>query len=63
MRLEKRNHSSPLALVLAPVGAVVFTLLVSSLLVLWAGAMLLLGSALMKARLGEIGRASCRERV
>ena len=38
MRLEKRNHSSPLALVLAPVGAVVFTLMVSSLLVLWAGA-------------------------
>ena len=38
MRLEKRNHSSPAALVLAPVGAVLFTLLVSSLLVLWAGA-------------------------
>ena len=38
MRLEKRSQSSPLALVLAPVGAVLFTLLISSLLVLWAGA-------------------------
>ncbi|MGA0572683.1 ABC transporter permease [Variovorax sp. VNK109] len=38
MRLEKRSHSSPAALVLAPLGAVVFTLIVSSLLVLWAGA-------------------------
>ena len=38
MRLEKRSQGSPLALVLAPVGAVLFTLLVSSLLVLWAGA-------------------------
>lgn len=38
MRLEKRLHTSPTALVLAPVGAVLFTLLVSSLLVLWAGA-------------------------
>ena len=38
MRLEKRSQGSPLALVLAPVGAVAFTLLVSSLLVLWAGA-------------------------
>ena len=38
MRLEKRQHSSPLALVLAPIGAVAFTLLVSALLVLWAGA-------------------------
>ena len=38
MRLEKRSRSSAAALVLAPVGAVVFTLLVSSLLVLWAGA-------------------------
>jgi ABC-type uncharacterized transport system permease subunit len=38
MRLEKRSHSSPLALVLAPIGAVLFTLLVSALLVLWAGA-------------------------
>ena len=38
MRLEKRHDSSRLALVLAPLGAVAFTLLVSSLLVLWAGA-------------------------
>jgi len=38
MRLEKRQQTSPLAWVLAPLGAVVFTLLVSALLVLWAGA-------------------------
>ena len=38
MRLEKRGHSSPLALLLAPIGAVLFTLLVSALLVRWAGA-------------------------
>ena len=38
MRLEKRNRSSAAALVLAPVGAVIFTMLVSSLLVWWAGA-------------------------
>ena len=38
MRLEKRTEVSPAALVLAPVGAIVFTMLVSSLLVLWAGA-------------------------
>lgn len=38
MRLEKRTQTSRLALVLAPVGAVVFTLAVCSLLVLWAGA-------------------------
>lgn len=38
MRLEKRSHSSPTALALAPLGAVVFTLLISALLVLWAGA-------------------------
>ncbi|MBL8338743.1 MAG: ABC transporter permease [Rhodoferax sp.] len=38
MRLEKRHQASAAALVLAPVGAVVFTLLVSALLVLWAGA-------------------------
>lgn len=38
MRLEKRTHLSPLALLLAPLGAVAFTLAVSSLLVLWAGA-------------------------
>ena len=38
MRLEKRPHTSRLALLLAPVGAIVFTLLVSALLVWWAGA-------------------------
>lgn len=38
MRLEKHNASSRLALLLAPLGAVSFTLLVSALLVLWAGA-------------------------
>lgn len=38
MQLVKRNTSSPAALVLAPVGAVLFTLLISALLVLWAGA-------------------------
>lgn len=38
MRLERRPAASHLALVLAPVGAVAFTLLVSTLLVLWAGA-------------------------
>ena len=38
MRLEKRTSSSRLALVLAPIGAVAFTLLISALLVLWAGA-------------------------
>ena len=38
MRLEKRGHHSPLALLLASLGAVACTLLVGSLLVLWAGA-------------------------
>lgn len=38
MRLEKRTHSSSVAMVIAPLGAVVFTLLISALLVLWAGA-------------------------
>jgi simple sugar transport system permease protein len=38
MRLERRTTVPPLALAVAPVGAVAFTLLVSSLLVLWAGA-------------------------
>ena len=38
MRLEKRTQTSRLALVLAPIGAIAFTLLVSALLVLWAGA-------------------------
>ncbi len=38
MRLEKRPAVAPLAVLLASVGAVAFTLAVSSLLVLWAGA-------------------------
>ncbi|MDM0023505.1 ABC transporter permease [Variovorax saccharolyticus] len=38
MRLERRHRSSGAALVLAPFGAIAFTLLVSALLVLWAGA-------------------------
>lgn len=38
MRLERRSQTSAAALVLAPLGAVAFTLLVSSLLVQWAGA-------------------------
>ena len=38
MRLEKRNTHSTAAMVLAPIGAVAFTLLVSSVLVWWAGA-------------------------
>ncbi len=38
MRLERRHETSRTALVLAPIGAVVFTMAVSALLVLWAGA-------------------------
>ncbi|MDA7417995.1 ABC transporter permease [Xenophilus arseniciresistens] len=38
MRLERRHQTSRLALLLAPLGAVAFTLLISSLLVMWAGA-------------------------
>ncbi|MFZ4480400.1 MAG: ABC transporter permease [Rhodoferax sp.] len=38
MRLAKRTRNSTAALLLAPIGAILFTLLVSSLLVLWAGA-------------------------
>ena len=38
MRLEKRTHSSSLAMLLVPLAAVAFTLLISALLVLWAGA-------------------------
>ncbi len=38
MRLDKRTQTSATALLLAPIGAVAFTLLVGSLLVLWAGA-------------------------
>ena len=38
MRLEKRPSPSKTAMLLAPLGAVVFTLLISGLLVLWANA-------------------------
>jgi general nucleoside transport system permease protein len=38
MRLEKRTQTSRTALLLAPLGAIAFTRLISSLLVLWAGA-------------------------
>ncbi|HEY6135637.1 MAG TPA: ABC transporter permease [Rubrivivax sp.] len=38
MRLERRPASSPAMLVAAPLGAVVFTLLITSVLVAWAGA-------------------------
>ena len=38
MRLERRSTSSATALLLAPLGAVAFTLLITSLLVAWAGA-------------------------
>ena len=38
MRLEKRTSSSRAALLLAPAGALAFTLAISALLVLWAGA-------------------------
>jgi simple sugar transport system permease protein len=38
MRLERRPATSRAALVLAPVGAIAFTLAISALLVLWAGA-------------------------
>lgn len=38
MRLERRPEVSALALTLAPLGAIAFTLAISSLLVLWAGA-------------------------
>ena len=38
MRIEPRNTRSNAALLLAPLGAVAFTLVISSLLVLWAGA-------------------------
>ncbi|MES2383654.1 MAG: ABC transporter permease [Pseudomonadota bacterium] len=38
MRLAKRTRTSKLALVLAPICAIAFTLLISGLLVLWAGA-------------------------
>jgi ABC-type uncharacterized transport system permease subunit len=38
VRLEKRSSVSPLAMLAASLGAILFTLAVSSLLVLWAGA-------------------------
>ena len=38
MRLERRSRASPAALVAAPIGAVLVTLALSSLLVAWAGA-------------------------
>ncbi|MDP2817095.1 MAG: ABC transporter permease [Polaromonas sp.] len=38
MRLEKRTQTSKLSLLLAPIGAIGFTLLISGLLVIWAGA-------------------------
>ena len=38
MRLEPRSTQSAAALVVAPLAAVAFTLLISALLVLWAGA-------------------------
>ncbi|MBV5298855.1 MAG: ABC transporter permease [Rhodoferax sp.] len=38
MRLEKRTHNSTSAMLMAPLGALLFTLLISALLVLWAGA-------------------------
>lgn len=38
MRLERRAQTSRAALLLAPVGAIAFTLMVTSLLVAWAGA-------------------------
>lgn len=38
MRLERRQSTSRSALLVAPIGAVAFTMLVSGLLVLWAGA-------------------------
>ena len=47
MRLDKRAARSNWALLLAPVGAVVFTLAISSLLVLWAGAPVLRTYGLM----------------
>ena len=55
MRLEKRTQISRLALVLAPTGAIAFTLLISTLLVLWAGAPLAQTySALFKGGFGSV---------
>lgn len=36
MRLERREHISPLWALAAPFAAIVFTLVIASLLVLWA---------------------------
>ena len=38
MRLERRQQTSRAAMVIAPLGAIAFTLAISALLVLWAGA-------------------------
>lgn len=55
MRLERRTTVPPLALAIAPVGAVAFTLLVSSLLVLWAGAPVTpTWSALLRGGFGSV---------
>ena len=55
MRLEKRTEVSPAALVIAPIAAVAFTLLVSSLLVLWAGAPVApTWSALLRGGFGSV---------
>jgi simple sugar transport system permease protein len=59
MRLEKRTQNSAVALALAPIGAIAFTLLVSTLLVLWAGAPV--GQAyalLLKGGFGSVFAAS-----
>ena len=58
MRLEKRTRTFPLAYAAAPVGAVAFTLLVSALLVLWAGAPVGQTYALLaRGALGAVGLA------
>ena len=59
MRLEKRTQNSAVALALAPIGAIAVTLLVSTLLVLWAGAPV--GQAyalLLKGGFGSVFAAS-----
>jgi len=53
MRLERRPSASRLALLLAPVGAVAFTLAVGTLLVLWAGAPV--GQAYARLLVGGFG--------
>ena len=55
MRLEKRPAVSPWALALAPIGAVAFTLAITSLLVLWAGAPIApTWAALLKGGFGSV---------